>query len=90
MFGGVLNIFNQVNLNGIRKEIVMTMDKVIKIMAGTFILISVALAVLVSKWWLVWTVLVGLNLIQSAFTNWCPASGILAKFGIQGSCSIKK
>jgi hypothetical protein len=73
-----------------RKEVVMTMDRVIKILAGTFILISVALAVWVSKWWLIWTALVGLNLIQSAFTNWCPASGILAKFGIQGSCSIKK
>ncbi len=66
------------------------MDKVIKIMAGTFILISVALAVLVSKWWLIWTALVGVNLIQSAFTGWCPASGIFAKLGIQGSCSPKK
>ncbi len=68
----------------------MSMDKVIKIMAGTFILISVALAVWVNKWWLIWTALVGVNLIQSAFTSWCPASGILAKFGIQGSCSLKK
>ena len=66
----------------------MTMDRVIKIMAGTFILISVALAVWVNKWWLVWTVLVGLNLIQSAFTGWCPASGIFARLGIQGTCSM--
>ena len=68
----------------------MTMDKVIKIMAGSFILISVVLAVWVSKWWLIWTALVGVNLIQSAFTGWCPASGILAKLGIQGTCSIRK
>ena len=68
----------------------MTMDRVIKIMAGSFILISVALAAWGSKWWLIWTALVGANLIQSAFTGWCPASGILAKFGIQGTCSIKR
>ena len=68
----------------------MTMDKVIKIMAGSFILISVVLAVWVSKWWLIWTALVGVNLIQSAFTGWCQASGILAKLGIQGTCSIRK
>jgi len=68
----------------------MTMDRVIKIIAGSSILISVALVIWVSKGWLVLTALVGVNLIQSAFTGWCPASGILAKFGIQGSCSIKK
>ena len=44
----------------------MTMDRVIKIMAGSFILISVVLAVWVSKWWLLWTAAVGVNLIQSA------------------------
>ncbi|MBI4711342.1 MAG: DUF2892 domain-containing protein [Candidatus Omnitrophica bacterium] len=64
----------------------MTMDKVIRIMAGTFILISVALAVLVSKWWLIWTAFVGVNLIQATFTGWCPAEKILRKFGVQGSC----
>ena len=68
----------------------MTMDRVVKILAGSMILISVALAVWVSKWWLIWTAFVGVNLIQSAFSGWCPASGILAKLGIQGTCSIKK
>ncbi len=55
-------------------------------MAGSFILISVALTVYVSKWWLIWTVLVGLNLIQSAFTNWCPAETILKKMGVKECC----
>jgi len=64
----------------------MTMDRVIKIMAGTFILISVALAVWVSKWWLIWTAFVGANLIISTLTGWCPAEKILRKFGVQGSC----
>ena len=68
----------------------MTMDRVVKIVAGSLILISVVLVIWVSKWWLILTVFVGMNLIQSAFTGWCPASGILAKFGIQGSCSMKK
>lgn len=68
----------------------MTMDRAVKILAGSMILISVALVIWVSKWWLILTAFVGINLIQSAFTGWCPASGILAKFGIQGSCSLKK
>ena len=66
----------------------MSMDRVVKIIAGSLILISVALVIWVSKGWLFLTAFVGVNLIQSAFTNWCPASGILAKFGIQGTCSM--
>lgn len=67
----------------------MTLEKYVRIIAGTFILISVALAVWVSPWWLIWTALVGVNLIQSAFTNWCLAEKILRKLGVQGNCSIK-
>lgn len=61
----------------------LTMEKYIRIVAGTFILISVILAVTVSKWWLIWTALIGLNLIQSAFTNWCIAENILRKCGVK-------
>jgi Protein of unknown function (DUF2892) len=64
----------------------MTMEKYIRIIAGTFILISVALAVCVSKWWLIWTAFVGVNLIQSTFTGWCLAEKILKKFGVKGNC----
>lgn len=64
----------------------MTMEKIIRVMAGTFILASVALAIWVSPWWLVWTALIGVNLIQSAFTGWCLAEKILKKFGVLGSC----
>ena len=64
----------------------MTMEKYVRIIAGTFVLISVALAVWVSPWWLVWTMLVGVNLVQSAFTNWCLAEKILKKFGVKSSC----
>ena len=62
----------------------MTMEKYIRVIAGTFILISVALAIWVSPWWLIWTAFVGLNLIQSAFTNWCLAEKILKKLGVPG------
>jgi len=66
----------------------MTIGKMIRVIAGTFILISVALAVWVSKWWLIWTALVGVNLIQSSFTGWCLAEKILKKLGVpEGSCS---
>ncbi len=68
----------------------MSMERVMKILAGSFILISVALAVWVSRWWLIWTVFVGINLIQSAFTGWCPAQGILAKLGFKGCCTSKQ
>ena len=64
----------------------MTIEKCIRIIAGSFILISVALAVWVSPWWLIWTALVGANLIQSAFTGWCLAEKILKKCGVKGSC----
>jgi hypothetical protein len=64
----------------------MAMEKCVRIIAGTFILASVALAVWVSPWWLVWTALIGINLIQSAFTGWCLAEKILKKFGIKGCC----
>jgi hypothetical protein len=50
-------------------------------MAGTFILISLALALWVSRYWLFFTAFVGLNLLQSGLTNWCPAMTILRKLG---------
>lgn len=68
----------------------MTIEKCIRIIAGFFILISVALAVWVSPWWLIWTALVGVNLIQSAFTGWCLAEGILKKCGVKPCCGAAK
>ena len=49
--------------------------------AGVFMLISIALAYYVDQRWLFFTVFVGLNLLQSAFTNWCPMMKILKKCG---------
>ena len=59
-------------------------DTVIRRFAGVFILLSVALAHSVSPYWLFFTAFVGLNLLQSSFTNFCPLEKILGYFGLAG------
>ena len=59
----------------------MKIEAFIRTLAGSFVLLSVALAHFVSPWWLLLTCFVGLNLIQSAFTGFCPPSLILRKLG---------
>jgi hypothetical protein len=68
----------------------MKTESYIRILAGTLVLISVALAHFVSPWWLLLAVFVGLNLIQSACTGFCPAEIILHKLGLgSGACAVK-
>ena len=62
----------------------MTMDRYLRLLAGFFVMLSVVLSQLHSPWWLAFTAFVGLNLFQSAFTNWCPAMAILRKLGVSG------
>ena len=65
----------------------MKLESAVRIMAGTMVLVSLALAHWVNQWWLLLTVFVGVNLIQSALTGFCPAELILKKLGIgQGDC----
>ncbi len=64
----------------------MKMEHWIRAIAGTFILVSLALAEFHSRYWLLFTAFVGLNLLQSAFTKWCLMEKILAKFGVR-KCS---
>ncbi len=69
----------------------MTIERIIRIMAGTFVLVSLALGVegspiFVSKWFLAFTAFVGLNLLQSGFTRFCPAEKILEKLGVKRCC----
>lgn len=66
----------------------MALDRVIFAFAGFMILLSVALAIYVSPYWHLLTVFVGLNLLQSAFTSFCPAAIILKKFGIKPGCAF--
>ena len=69
----------------------MTVERATRLMAGIVILISLALAHYVSIYWLWFTTFVGLNLLQSAFTNWCPAMAILRAMGLKDAncCSDK-
>lgn len=70
----------------------MNAERVVRIVAGSFILLSLSLGVeasplFVSKYFLGFTAFVGLNLFQSGFTRICPLNDILAKFGVKaGSC----
>ena len=60
----------------------MTMDSKIRAIAGTFVLISLALGWWMSPWWFLFTAFVGVNLIQSAFSGWCLMEDILRWTGI--------
>ena len=60
----------------------MTVNDVVRLVAGAFVLLSLALGYLVSPWWYLFTAFVGLNLLQSAFTKWCPLMTILRKAGV--------
>ncbi len=57
----------------------MSMENKIRVLAGTLVLVSSLLALLVSPYWLALAGFVGINLIQSAFTNFCPAELLLRK-----------
>ncbi len=63
----------------------MTVERGLRMMAGIVILLSLALAQFVSPYWHLLTLFVGLNLLQSSFTNWCPAMVILRKLGLKDS-----
>ena len=69
----------------------MNAERIVRIVAGFFILFSLALGVeasplFVSQYFLLFTAFVGLNLLQSGFTQFCPLNNILSRFGIKGSC----
>ncbi len=59
----------------------MTVDRYLRMVAGLFIVASLALGHFVSPYWYLFTAFVGLNLFQSAFSNWCPMMAILRKLG---------
>jgi hypothetical protein len=61
----------------------MTVERGLRLMAGVVVLLSLVLALKVSSNWLFLTAFVGLNLLQSAFTNWCPAMVLLRKLGLR-------
>ena len=66
----------------------MTIDRVVFAVAGSFILISLLLAHYHSEYWLWFTAFVGANLLQSAFTGFCPMAIILKKLGVKPGCAF--
>ncbi len=63
----------------------MSIERYLRLIAGFFVMFSVAMGYLVSPYWYLFTGFVGLNLFQSAFTNWCPMISILKALGVK-SC----
>ena len=61
----------------------MTVESALRGIAGGFVLLSVALGVWVNPWFFAFTAFVGLNLLQSAFTGWCPMMSILRRAGMR-------
>jgi hypothetical protein len=70
----------------------MTPESFVRALAGIVILLSVLLTYFASQWWLLLTAFVGLNLIQSAFTGFCPPTIFAKKLGFfkDGECSCRK
>ena len=66
----------------------MTVDRYLRMIAGFFVLLSLALGYFVSPYWFLFTAFVGLNLFQSAFSNWCPMMTILRKLGAKDQPGI--
>jgi len=62
----------------------MNIERYLRLIAGAFVMLTLALGYEVSPYWYLFTAFVGLNLFQSAFTNWCPMMSILRKLGVRG------
>lgn len=61
----------------------MTLERYIRLIAGTFVMVSLALGHWVNPYWYLFTAFVGLNLFQSALTSWCLMEDILRKLGVR-------
>lgn len=60
----------------------MSVERWIRLIAGTFIIVSLALGYFHSRYWLLFTLFVGVNLFQSALTRWCLMEDILRRLGV--------
>jgi DUF2892 family protein len=60
----------------------MTVERTLRLIAGFFVLVSLALGHWVNEYWYLFTAFVGLNLFQSGFSNWCPMMTFLRKLGV--------
>ena len=67
----------------------MSLDRAVLAFAGVMTLLSVLLTVFVSPLFMWFTVFIGLNLLQSAFTGFCPAAIIFRKLGVKAGCAFQ-
>lgn len=67
-----------------KKEEAMDVNQWLRAVAGVLILLSVGLGHFVSPYWFLFTAFIGVNLLQSAFTRWCPMMSILRGLGVKG------
>ncbi len=69
----------------------MSVERYLRLIAGFVVMLSVALGYWVSPYWFLFTAFVGLNLFQSAFTDWCPMMSILRAVGVPSAaaCAAK-
>ncbi len=70
----------------------MSIERYLRLIAGFFVMLSVALGYWASPYWFLFTAFVGANLFQSAFTDWCPMMTFLRKAGVPGGApdTLKK
>ena len=67
----------------------MSIDRAVFIFAGLMTLLSVALSVLVSPWFWLFTAFIGLNMLQAGFTGFCPAAWFFKKLGCKAGCAFE-
>lgn len=67
----------------------MSIERVVMAFAGGMVLLGLALGWIVSPWWLLLAAFVGANLLQSAFTGFCPLARILARMGLRPGCAFR-
>lgn len=71
------------------KEKAMTIERTLRLIAGFFILVSLALGHWMNQYWYLFTAFVGLNLFQSGITDWCPMMTFLRKLGVASKEKLK-
>ena len=67
----------------------MNVDRAVLAMAGTLILLTVGLGLLWTEWAFAFTAFIGLNMLQAAFTGFCPAAIIFRKLGLDSGCAFR-
>ncbi len=67
----------------------MTVERALRLIAGSFVLLSLALGYWLSPYFYLFTAFVGLNLLQSGFTNWCPMMSLLRHLGVREASCVR-